>query len=137
MFDFCTKEMDFTNLEHLACTEIRAANLTYCSYLSAFVNGDIDRGKIKNQHMVSITIYGSSLQYDKNLTVGMLQECVKKRATDSVFAVRPVTREIARAAVEKVFDKCYKDLEPIGRRVYRNNYSYDLAYAEAFLHGYD
>ena len=35
MFDSCRHELDFKNVHHLACTEIRAANLTHCSFLSA------------------------------------------------------------------------------------------------------
>lgn len=53
MFDFCVREMDFKNIDHLACSEIRAANLTYCSYLSAFFGKHIDRSKIKEQQPVS------------------------------------------------------------------------------------
>jgi inner membrane protease ATP23 len=30
MYDFCTAKIDFSNLSHLACTEIRAANLGHC-----------------------------------------------------------------------------------------------------------
>lgn len=30
MFDYCNNDLDFKNLDHLACTEIRAANLTHC-----------------------------------------------------------------------------------------------------------
>lgn len=35
MFDACRHELDFKNVHHLACTEIRAANLTHCSFMSA------------------------------------------------------------------------------------------------------
>jgi len=35
MFDACRHEMDFKDMHHLACTEIRAANLTHCSFMSA------------------------------------------------------------------------------------------------------
>lgn len=54
-----------------------------------------------------------------------------------MLAVRDVTFEQAKEAVEKVFDRCYADLEPIGRRVKGKRIDYDLAYAEAFLMGYD
>lgn len=37
MFDYCTNDLDFKNVEHLACTEIRAANLAHCSFLGAYV----------------------------------------------------------------------------------------------------
>ncbi|XP_065215877.1 mitochondrial inner membrane protease ATP23 homolog [Planococcus citri] len=115
MYDNCVAEIDFQNIEHLACTEIRAANLTYCNYLSAFMNGFIVRSTIK----------------------GAQRECVKKRAIDSVIAVRPVTLEEAEAAVNKVFKKCYNDTEPIGRRLRPRGRDEDLAYSEAFLLGYD
>jgi len=54
-----------------------------------------------------------------------------------VLAVRDVTYEQAKEAVEKVFDRCYADLEPIGRRVRGKPVDFELAYAEAFLMGYD
>ncbi|KAI8420676.1 hypothetical protein MSG28_007909 [Choristoneura fumiferana] len=38
MFDYCRNELDFKNMEHLACSEIRAANLTHCSFTSACRN---------------------------------------------------------------------------------------------------
>lgn len=62
---------------------------------------------------------------------------MKHKATVSVLAVRNVTLEQAREAVEKVFDRCYADLEPIGRRVKGKPKDFELAYAEAFLMGYD
>lgn len=55
MFDYCTREMDFKNVDHVACSEVRAANMTYCSYLSAFWGKHIDRSKIQNQQKVSIS----------------------------------------------------------------------------------
>lgn len=53
MYDNCVGEVDFQNIEHLACSEIRAANLTYCGYLSAFFNGHISRSAVKYQQRVS------------------------------------------------------------------------------------
>lgn len=55
----------------------------------------------------------------------------------SVLAVRDVTYEQAKEAVEKVFDRCYADLEPIGRRVKGRTVDFELAYAEGFMMGYD
>lgn len=52
MYDNCVGEVDFQNIDHLACTEIRAANLTYCSYLSAFLHGHIVRSALKQQQRV-------------------------------------------------------------------------------------
>lgn len=58
MFDYCRNELDFKNMEHLACTEIRAANLTHCSFASAWSQGDASWTKIKKAHEVRL-IYGS------------------------------------------------------------------------------
>lgn len=55
MFDFCRKKLDFKNLDHLACTEIRAANLTHCGFISAIVQGDASPFSIKARHQVFIT----------------------------------------------------------------------------------
>lgn len=53
MFDYCRNQLDFKNMEHLACTEIRAANLTHCSFASAWSQGDASWGKIKKAHQVN------------------------------------------------------------------------------------
>jgi len=53
MFDYCRHKMDFKNVQHLACTEIRAANLTNCSFVSAMLQGDASPMKIKQAHRVS------------------------------------------------------------------------------------
>lgn len=57
MFDFCRHKLDFKNLEHLACTEIRAANLTHCSFTSAMVQGDAAPWNIRGQHKVKLMLY--------------------------------------------------------------------------------
>lgn len=51
MFDYCSNHLDFQNLEHLACTEIRAANLAHCAFFEAFfqTNGILN---IKQKHKV-------------------------------------------------------------------------------------
>ena len=53
------------------------------------------------------------------------------------MAARNVSGEEAEAAVKKVFKKCYRDLEPIGRNLRGNTKSGELAYSEAFLLGID
>lgn len=52
MFDYCRNDLDFKNIDHLACTEIRAANLTHCSFLSAWTQGDASPFKIQQAHQV-------------------------------------------------------------------------------------
>nr|CAG4638710.1 EOG090X0CKN [Cyclestheria hislopi] len=50
MFDYCRHQLDFKNINHLACTEIRAANLTHCSFMSAWAQGDASLFRIRRQH---------------------------------------------------------------------------------------
>lgn len=115
MFDYCRNDLDFKNVDHLACTEIRAANLTHCSFLSAWTQGDASPINVREAH----------------------QDCVKTKALQSVLAVRNITKEEALAAVERVFPKCYADLEPIGRRIRRNSRDMFKAAMEAPMYGYD
>ncbi|XP_076625216.1 mitochondrial inner membrane protease ATP23 homolog [Colletes latitarsis] len=114
MFDACRNNLDFNNLDHLACTEIRAANMCHCSFLSAWSQGDTSLFNFKEAHQI----------------------CVKKKALQSILAVRKVTEDEARKAVSRVFDKCYSDLEPIGRRIRRNSQDMEKAYLEGPLYGY-
>ena len=54
------------------------------------------------------------------------------------MAVRPdVDKEEVRAVVDKVFIRCYNDLEPIGRRIRRNSADMFRAYHERGNYGYD
>ncbi|XP_044751201.1 mitochondrial inner membrane protease ATP23 homolog [Coccinella septempunctata] len=115
MLDSCQNKLDFNNLEHLACTEIRAANLAHCSWLSAWINGDTSIFKFKETH----------------------QYCVKNKALSSIMAVRDVTEEEAMKAINKVFTKCYNDLEPFGRRIRRNSEDIYKVYAEGIYYGYE
>lgn len=66
-----------------------------------------------------------------------LQNCVKSKALASVLAVRNISRKDAIEAVERVFPKCYNDLEPIGRRIRRNSADQHRAYMEGPMYGYD
>lgn len=114
MFDFCNNQLDFKNIDHLACTEIRAANLAHCSFMSAWMQGDASPFRIKQHH----------------------EHCVKTKALYSVLAVRSVSKLEAIEAVERVFPRCYADLEPIGRRIRRNSGDMQKAYFEGTLYGY-
>jgi len=115
MFDYCRNKLDVKNIHHLACTEIRAANLGHCSFMSSLLQGDSSFINIKATH----------------------QNCVKHKAKLSVMGVHKVSAEVAEAAIEKVFTKCYNDLEPVGRRIRRNSLDMSRAYAEGHLYGYD
>ncbi|XP_077302773.1 mitochondrial inner membrane protease ATP23 homolog [Arctopsyche grandis] len=115
MFDYCRRELDFKNMEHLACTEIRAANLTHCSFLSAWSQGDANFTKVKKAH----------------------EDCVKTKALYSVLSVRQIAKEEAVKVIDKVFPVCYADLEPIGRRIKSNSRDMHRAYIESILYGYN
>lgn len=116
MFDYCQNNLDFKNLDHLACTEIRAANLAHCSFMSAWTNGDASPLNIKKAH----------------------QDCVKSKALSSVLTARSnISKSEAIDAIERVFPKCYPDMEPIGRRLKRNSNDMYKAYEESFYYGYD
>nr|XP_020651185.1 mitochondrial inner membrane protease ATP23 homolog isoform X2 [Pogona vitticeps] len=114
-FDHCRAQVDwFNNVRHLACSEIRAANLSGdCSLLN-----EIGRFKfgLKQHHQV----------------------CVRDRAIRSILAVRKVSKEMAEKAVDEVFDSCFNDQEPFGRvpysrsdakRVYQDFQNRDRYYA--------
>lgn len=98
MFDKCArKQEEGDNLEQVACTEIRKANLGNCNYMVYAMRGFTEETSpfnYNNQH----------------------KTCVKFTALESLEKARFVPKEKAIEIVNKVFDKCYLDLEPIGRR---------------------
>ncbi|XP_017762754.1 PREDICTED: mitochondrial inner membrane protease ATP23 homolog [Eufriesea mexicana] len=114
MFDYCRNKLDYNNLDHLACTEIRAANQCHCSFLGAMYRGTASPFHIKQAH----------------------RDCVTDKAIRSVLAVKEVSKDDATAAVMRVFDRCYNDLEPIGRRIRRKSNDMRKAYFEGSYYGY-
>jgi inner membrane protease ATP23 len=54
--------MDLTDAKHLACTEIRAANLAHCSFLSAWTYGSASLFNIKQRHQASINFFYNRYQ---------------------------------------------------------------------------
>lgn len=116
MFDACRAKVNFKDNKHLACSEIRAANLSQCSFLSAVADGMASPFNIAKTH----------------------QQCVKNKAIHSILAVREkLTKEEVTNIVESVFEKCYNDLEPFGRRCRRKSLDADMAFAEKYKFGYD
>mmetsp|Transcript_20960 Transcript_20960/g.61012 ORF Transcript_20960/g.61012 Transcript_20960/m.61012 type:complete len:90 (-) Transcript_20960:413-682(-) len=79
------------NCMHMACTEIRAENLSgECAWTKELSAG----------RMSQFTGHGA--------------ECVKRRAALSVQA-NPNCRDRAREYVDAAFDRCYKDTFPFDR----------------------
>uniref|UniRef100_A0A1A8G4I6 Mitochondrial inner membrane protease ATP23 n=1 Tax=Nothobranchius korthausae TaxID=1143690 RepID=A0A1A8G4I6_9TELE len=91
-FDHCRAHVDwFNNFRHLACSEIRAANLSGdCSFTNEASRFNLG---LKEHH----------------------QECVRGRALRSILAVRKISREEAQKIVDEVFDSCFNDHAPFGR----------------------
>ncbi|MCL4137063.1 UNVERIFIED_CONTAM: hypothetical protein GTU68_048106 [Idotea baltica] len=114
MFDYCKNKVDFSNLDHLACAEIKAANLTSCSFLTSLTLPRNSYFSVARTH----------------------QDCVKIKAVWSMKYARNITEETAMESVDRVFPKCYNDLEPLGRRPRRNSYDFNKAYRERYLYGY-
>ncbi|XP_029317976.1 mitochondrial inner membrane protease ATP23 homolog [Cottoperca gobio] len=91
-FDHCRAHVDwFNNFRHLACSEIRAANLSGdCTFTNEC--NRLNFGLKQHQ-----------------------QECVRGRALRSILAVRKISREEAEKIVDEVFDTCFNDHAPFGR----------------------
>ncbi|KOX81296.1 Mitochondrial inner membrane protease ATP23 like protein [Melipona quadrifasciata] len=64
------------------------------------------------------------------------QNCVIDKAVRSVIAITNISKEEATEAVMQVFNKCYNDLEPIGRRLRRNSLDMEKAYYDGMYYGY-
>lgn len=111
-FDSCVNKYDFSNPEHLACTEVRKANLAGCGYLTYMSRKDGVVGWKK-----------------------LHQQCVKTVAVESLVRTRFLSSELAKTSVDKVFERCYADLEPIGRRAYSSR-DITRAFEDKFLFGY-
>ncbi|XP_019617623.1 PREDICTED: mitochondrial inner membrane protease ATP23 homolog [Branchiostoma belcheri] len=101
----------YNNLQHVACSEIRAANLSGDCHFS----GELRRFQLK----------GVKKHH---------QTCVWQRAKESVKVVRNCTDEEASRAVDSVWDACFNDLAPF-HKVPRNKK--DAIRAARFRYDYD
>lgn len=120
MFDHCVNETNFKSAEHLACTEIRAINLTSCSLIDSFFSGYVST--------MDLITKGYKKKHEL---------CVKDRALKSVMAASSnLTEEQARQVIDKVFPYCYSDLEPIGRRLRHKTTDNERAYKDGKHYGY-
>ena len=114
MFDYCRAKFDFNNLDHVACSEIRAANLTYCGLRDRLAHGGPGMFDLKKTH----------------------QFCVKDVAFQSVKAYSPETSdEETWKIIDRVFPGCYNDLEPFGRRP-TSPRDLKQSYRERYYYGY-
>jgi len=91
-YDHCRANgLDWSNCDHHACSEVRAANLSGdCTMSQEWARGNYG---LKGQHKI----------------------CIRRRAEISV-AMNPNCRgNRARDAVSRVFDTCFKDTAPFDR----------------------
>jgi inner membrane protease ATP23 len=93
--------------------EFRKSNLANCNYGVYLSRVDADFA-VTNQHKV----------------------CVENTAVEFLVKTKFVEEKLAREAVQKIFPKCYQDLEPIGRRVRHNN-DMKSAEKEKYMFGYE
>ncbi|XP_024516909.1 mitochondrial inner membrane protease ATP23 isoform X1 [Selaginella moellendorffii] len=91
-YDHCrARNLDWTNCEHHACSEIRAANLSGdCRFKQEFNRGNF--GIQKHQ-----------------------QVCVRRRANLSVAMNPHCSKAEAASAVDRVWNTCYRDTRPFER----------------------
>jgi len=91
-YDHCrAANLDWTNCEHHACSEIRAANLSGdCHWKRELNRGNFN---IQGQHQI----------------------CVKRRAQISVALNPHCSQDQAIQAVDNVWNTCYKDTQPFDR----------------------
>jgi len=93
-YDNCRGKVDFTDLKHLACTEIRAANLSGdCFMWKEMLNRLNFTQGFRGQHAA----------------------CVKRKAGNSIVAVGGGDRAKADAAIDAVWDTCFNDTEPFDK----------------------
>lgn len=89
-FDYCRADLDVANCTHMACTEVRAANLSgECDFTSEF-------GRI-----------GFPLPL-----AGHQQQCVRRRAEKSIMMHPACMGKDTKGIVDDVFATCYADTAP-------------------------
>lgn len=91
-YDYCRANIEWNNLEHLACTEIRAASLSGECFFWKETFARLKFGW-KAHHQV----------------------CARERAIKSILCVKNISEAEATRAVDSVFDKCFQDTVPFER----------------------
>ena len=117
-YDQCRAKMDYQNIEHLACTEIRAAALSGdCDIAAEFDRGNFN---LKGQHQacvkrraIAAIMTGVQDQSEMSNTPQISQRKEEDKETKKILIKRPLVDEVeATLAVERVWSECYKDTNP-------------------------
>ncbi|ODV92110.1 hypothetical protein CANCADRAFT_147498 [Tortispora caseinolytica NRRL Y-17796] len=92
-YDFCKFNIDWMNLKHVACSEIRASNLSgECRMMNEL---------IKNRLITQLKF------------VKQQQECVKRRALISIKSHPSCkSEEMAERVLDQVWNSCFRDTRP-------------------------
>lgn len=111
----------------------------HCSMMSSLLHGTTSPFNIKKSHSVCDSDSVCVICAPNLLNLWFTsQNCVKSKAVASIKAVRSdLSYEELWAIVDKVFDKCYNDLEPVGRRLRRASNHMEWAYRERYHYNYD
>ncbi|XP_062505608.1 mitochondrial inner membrane protease ATP23 homolog isoform X2 [Corticium candelabrum] len=88
-YDFCRYNTNFSDVKHLACSEIRAANLSGDCFFWKENFGRFKFGWKKHQ-----------------------QACVRERAVNSILCVKDIEKSEAENVVDSVFASCFYNTEP-------------------------
>ena len=94
-YDHCRANVDWDNMDHVACAEIRASLLSGECYFSR----ERRRGEVG---------------WNPYRMCGHAQICAKRRTRESLEALGLSTSE-ANARIDRVFERCFKDSEPMDR----------------------
>ena len=109
MFDDCTAKVDWSNLRHLACSEVPSLCTCFCKKLECIF-------QVRAANIAHCLGPVSGYLRDGAPLFGGHTACVKAKASRSVELVGKVSKGEAEQVVSEVFARCYADLEPVGRR---------------------
>lgn len=101
-YDYCRADIDTKNCVQVACSEIRAVNLSgECKFTREL--GRMNFGWI-NHHQVCL---------HKLLTrlVNRIKECVKRRV-EATMKLQPLCKDKSTNYIEVAWKSCYRDWEP-------------------------
>ena len=106
--------------------------------MSSFLLGTTRPWNISQTHAVSLLLEFAFKRKFQLIPIELIQNCVKVKAVASIMVVRKeLSSADAWAIVDKVFDKCYNDLEPLGRRLRARSDDIDWVYKNRFHYNYD
>ena len=103
MYDYCTAKIDFENVKHLACSEIRAAALTSCS-----------------RHSFDYKSYQSCVKIKASDSVALMKNLPKKEALEAVenvfYKCFNDTEPLGRCYPESVMKSHYESVKMHNKR---------------------